>query len=128
MPFTKGRYHSSSPVRKIPKISKGNSQKLMIVSPIARPVLSENFNGLIGVWRVEKNYEAKRKSKNHLRDTYKIDTTIDASYFYNIMTSTIMPEIASKMNFADSVTVQLDNARPHVGKDNINFSMILVIL
>ena len=50
MPFTKGRYHSSSPVRKIPKISKGNSQKLMIVS--ARPVLSKN--GLIGVWRVEK--------------------------------------------------------------------------
>ena len=30
-----------------------------------------------------------------------------------------MPEIASKMNFADSVTVQLDNARPHVDKGNI---------
>ena len=70
--------------------------------------LSENFNGLIGFWRVEKNYEAKRKSKSHLRrDTYKIDTTIDASYFYTIMTSTIMPEIASKMNFDE-----LDNARP----------------
>ena len=64
--------------------------------------LSENFNGLIGVRRVEKNYEAKRKSKNHLRgDTYKIDATIDASYFYNIMTSTIMPEIASKMNLSN---------------------------
>ena len=30
-----------------------------------------------------------------------------------------MPEIASKMNFADSVTIQLDNARPYVGKENI---------
>ena len=73
-----------------------------------------------GVWRVEKNYEARRKSKNHLRrDNYKIDTTIDASYFYNIMT-----EIASKMNFADSVTVQ-DLMWVRI---TFNFSMILVIL
>ncbi|MEZ0498453.1 hypothetical protein [Sphingomonas sp. IW22] len=119
-PFHKERYHDGSPRRKQPLLSKGNPPKIMILTAIAKPDLEKGFNGLIGIWRIQKNVEAQRSSKNHCKgDSYKIDCTLTADYFYDLMTTGVMPMICKKMQSFQNVTVQMDNARPHIGKNNV---------
>ena len=42
-----------------------------------------------------------------------------ADFFYNIMTQSVIPSISSKMSHLDYVTIQVDNATPHVEKKNL---------
>lgn len=119
-PFHRERYHDNSPRRKQPLLSKGNPPKIMILSAIAKPDMENDFDGLIGIWRIQKHVEAQRSSKNHNKgDTYKVDCVITADNFYDQMTNEIMPAICNKMQWCQNVIIQMDNARPHVGKKNV---------
>ena len=46
----------------------------MIICVTARPSTEHRFDGLIGVWRIQSDYQAQRSSVNHERgDLYKVD-------------------------------------------------------
>ena len=92
----------------------------MVLSAIAKPRPEYNFDGLIGIWRITEDYVAQRSSKNHARgDVYKIGTTVTADSYYDLMTKDVIPAVRNKMNFTDNIVIQQDNARPHVGKRNV---------
>lgn len=119
-PFHRERYHDNSPRKKQALLSKGNPPRIMILSAIAKPDTANGFNGLIGIWRIQKDVEAKSFSKNHNKgDIYKVDCTMTADHFYDQMTCEIMPAICNKMQWCENVIIQMDNAPPHVGKKNI---------
>ena len=116
----KERYHDGSPRKVMPMQSKTNPQKLMIVSAVAKPNRLNNFSGLIGVWRVTKDHTALRSSKHHERgDVYPVDTTITADSYFEMITTLVIPAIRISMPWADTIVLQQDNAKPHIGKHNV---------
>lgn len=118
--FNRERYRDSSPRKKVPLVSKVNIPKLMIITAVAKPNPENSFNGLIGIWRIQEDYEARRSSKNHTKgDAYKIDCTMTSTIFYEMMCNEIMPAVSDKMCWCKNVYIQMDNARPHIGKNNV---------
>lgn len=118
--FTCERYRDNSPRKKIPLLSKANIPKLIVITAIAKPNIEKNFNGLVGIWRIQSDYEAKRSSINHKKgDVYKIDCTMTSEYFYELMHNEIMPAVSNRMYWCQNIFIQIDNARPHVGKNNV---------
>jgi hypothetical protein len=96
--------------------------KIMFLCAVAKPVPEHGFDGRIGIWRVAVPYEAKRNSKNHKRgEVYLKDVTMDASIFRAMMVDKVFRAIRRKLHWVSHVTVQVDNASPHVGSDTINF-------
>lgn len=116
----KERYHLDSPRKRAACQSKGNIKKLMILSAVAKPRPEYQFSGLIGIWRITEDYTAQRSSINHERgEVYQRDCTITANSYYNIMTECVIPAIHERMIFAQNIFIQQDNAKPHVGKNNV---------
>lgn len=117
----KERYHADSPKKYYACSSKGNPVRLMVLAAVAKPMPEYGFDGLIGIWRITTEYVAQRSSKNHEKgDVYDIDTTMTSELYYDMMMHKVIPSIKRKMNFASNVTIQQDNARPHVGKNNVS--------
>lgn len=118
--FNHERYRENSPRTKLSVISKANIPKIMVITAVAKPNSENNFNGLIGIWRIQTDHEAQRSSKNHTKgDVYKVDCTMTSAIFYELMYNEVMPIVSNKMNWCKNVFIQMDNARPHVGKNNV---------
>lgn len=102
----------------IPVTSKRYIPKVMVLTAIARPSSKHNFDGKVGCWRVCDMVEAQRNSKNHKRgDLVAKDVNMDGPKFRKMMIQQVFKAIREKMSWADQVTVQFDNARPHTSKD-----------
>lgn len=91
----------------------------MFLCAVAKPIPEKQFNGLIGMWRIGDKSFAKRTSKNRPAGTPLLqDATMTSSRFYDMMTQLVLPAVKSKMSFAQSIVIQMDNARPHTGQKN----------
>lgn len=118
--FSRERYRDSSPRKKVPVISKTNIPKIMVLTAVAKPNSEKKFNGLLGIWRIQSDYQAQRSSKNHKKgELFKVDSTMTSDSFYELMHDEIIPQICKKMYWCQTVYIQMDNARPHVGKNNV---------
>ena len=101
-------------------LSKSNVKKVMVLVAVARPRPEHEFDGKIGVWRVTKQMTAQRNSKNHIAgETYEVDASMTAQIFRQLVITKLIPTIRRKMRWATQVTVQMDNAPPHVGEGNL---------
>ena len=95
--------------------------KQMFLVAVAKPIPERGFNGKIGCWRVAAPYTARRKSANHDRgETYQVSCTMTGEKFRQMM-ATVVKSIRKKLPWADSVTVQMDGARCHTGKGNLQY-------
>jgi hypothetical protein len=101
--------------------SKSFIPKVMLLAAVAKPMPEYGFDGKIGMWRVATKYMAKKKSKNHEKgEKYDKDVTMTAEIFYEIMTTNVIPAAVEKMQgFANTITFQMDGAKPHTGKDTL---------
>lgn len=116
----KVRYHAGSPRKSNEVQSRRNIQQIMCISAVAKPDAEHHFSGLIGIWRVVKEYSAQRVSKNYSRgEIYEKDTTLTADYYCNFMTTIIIPEVCHKMPWSNHIFIQQDNAPPHVGNNTV---------
>jgi len=107
-------------VKKCPQ-SRAHIPKVMFLSAIAKPDPARNFDGNIGIWRVYEPYAAKKTSKNYQKgQVYDKDVYMDAPKFRKMCTQKVFKAIREKMPWADKVTVQMDGASPHTGKDSVN--------
>ena len=98
----------------IPVKSKRFIPKVMVLTAIARPSSKHNFDGKVGCWRVCERREAKRFSKNRAAGTIvDVDVNMDGKKFREMMIKQVFKAIREKMGWANRVTVQYDNARPH---------------
>ncbi len=105
---------------RVPLQSKSNIKKLMVLCAVAKPRPEHKFDGKIGIWRIQTEKVAKKNSKLHKAgDHYKVDGTMDAMSFRNLMIQKVLPAIRRKMRWSSRITVQMDNAKPHVGKGNL---------
>jgi len=99
---------------------KSHVPKVLVLSAIAKPNLRHKFDGKVGFWRITETVVAKRRSKNYEKgDTYEKDTTMDSDKFVEVMSTMVFPAIRQTMRWAKSVTVQVDNAPAHTGKNAI---------
>ena len=111
-PITEPRVYRFTP-------SRSNPVKVMFLVAVACPRPDKNFDGLVGMWRIQEAKVAKRNSKNHQRgDTYMEDCTLNAEKFREIMLGRVYRAIRRKMNWAKVVTLQMDGALPHTGMGN----------
>ena len=73
----------------------------MIICATARQSGEYKFDGLIGVWGIQNDYQAQRSSINHKRGVfYKVDYTMTSDLYYKYMVDIIIPEIKKRMPFA----------------------------
>lgn len=101
--------------QKVPLQHKSHVPKIMVLCAVARPSALKSFDGKIGLWPVTEKYEAKRRSKNHEQgDTYNKYTTMNGERFTSMMKKLVVPSIRKKMSWCKVVTVQMDNAPPHI--------------
>mmetsp|Transcript_4867 Transcript_4867/g.12349 ORF Transcript_4867/g.12349 Transcript_4867/m.12349 type:complete len:507 (+) Transcript_4867:142-1662(+) len=104
-------------VGRTPIHSKMHVPKVMFLCAIGVPNMARGFNGKIGMWRCSAPYTAKRTSKYHKKgEVYEKDVNVDAEYFEDMMLNKVMPALRAAMPWARVITVQMDNATPHVGK------------
>jgi hypothetical protein len=96
--------------------------KVLVLSAIARPDPLHNFDGKIGIWRVSETCVAKNNSKNRAKGTtYEKTVSMNAEIFRKMMQNKVIPAIREKMKWYKQINVQMDNASPHVGKNNVDF-------
>lgn len=104
--FNHERYQENSSRKKVPVLSKANIPKIMSITAVIKPNSENN--------------EAQRSSKNHTKcDVYKFDCTMTSAILCKLMSDKIMPAISNKMHWCKNIFIQMDNARPHVGKTNV---------
>lgn len=88
--------------------------KVLVVTAVAKPDPSRNFDGKIGWWPVVASYEAKRSSRFHSKgDLYLKQSTLNAANFEAIIVKLVVPKIRKLMPWCTEITVQMDNAPPH---------------
>ncbi len=117
---TRIRVPPGEPTPRVPVVSRSNVKKLMVLSAVARPRPDYGFDGKIGIWRITTTKVAKRKSKNHAAgDAYEVDGTMDAASFRRLMFQKVLPTVRRKMKWTSSIVIQMDNAKPHIGRGNI---------
>ena len=105
--------------RKPIKSSKRHISKVMFLCAVAKPRPEHGFNGLVGIWRVSETTVAKRTSKKRKKgDAYQKDVTMNGTRYAEFMKDKVFAAIREKMLWATCVTVQQDNATPHVKKGN----------
>lgn len=108
------------PPRDYPQ-SKSNVPHTMFLTAVALPRSRYKFNGRVGIWRVAKEQVAIRSSKHHQAgDVYSVDTTMNCALFRKLMLHSLFPAIRRKMRFAAVVTVQVDGASSHTGKNTLS--------
>ncbi|XRB10187.1 Aste57867_9103 protein [Pycnococcus provasolii] len=91
----------------------------MFLCAVAKPRPEHGFNGLVGIWRVSETTVAKRTSKKRKKgDAYQKDVTMNGTRYAEFMKDKVFAAIREKMPWATCVTVQQDNATPHVKKGN----------
>ena len=101
-----------------PCSSKRHIPKVMFMAAVAKPNPQQRFDGRIGCFRCSVPDVTKRKSKNRDKGMpYERDVTVDAEFFEKMMREKIMPAAVKRMSWASKITIQLDNARPHTGKN-----------
>ena len=107
----------------MPVQSKRFVPKIMFVAAIARPDATNDFDGLIGIWRVSEVQLALRTSKNRPAGAeVEKDVTMTADWYQNFLETKLVPQIRRRMPWRRDVTVQIDGASPHVGKGSVEFS------
>ena len=88
--------------------------KVMVLVAVARPRPEYGFNGIVGFWRVGELVEAKRTSKNRVKGTQVFkDLNMDSKLFAQMLRRLVFPAVRSKMPWAKTITVQMDNAPGH---------------
>ena len=98
--------------------------KVMVLTAIARPHPRHDFDGLIGIWRVQKKrthpdgtpFPAQRGDKRtglKKGDDIWLDCTLDGPMFEKMLREQVIPAIREKMSWARVVTLQFDNAPGH---------------
>lgn len=96
-------------------ISKSNVPKVMIVCAVGRP--NPRFpecTGKVGVWRVCDVVPAVRNKKDVAkRQMHAQDRTMDRDWFVECLREKVVPAARKMYFFANVITIQLDNARPH---------------
>jgi len=96
--------------------SKSHIPKVMFLSAISRPSTAHKFDGRLGCWRCSVPDVTKRKSKNRPAGVpIERDVVITAEFFENQIKTQVVPACLEKMSWAKQITIQMDNARPHVG-------------
>jgi hypothetical protein len=93
--------------------------KVMMLCAVARPDPSNNFDGLVGCWRVCEQQVAKRGDKRtglKKGDRRTVDVTMDADKFEAMLRADVIPAIRAQLSRARVVTLQMDNASPHKSK------------
>jgi len=105
----KGMLAHRRPVR-----SKRFIPKVLVITAVAKPNATYNFDGRIGFWPVVANYQARRSSIYHARgEVYQKTTTLNAAKFERFIAHFVAPKIRRVMPWCDEITIQLDNAPPH---------------
>ena len=95
---------------------KSHIPKVMFLSAIGRPNAAHKFDGRLGIWRCSVPDVTKRKSKNRPAGVpIERDVVITAEFFENQMRTQVVPACLQKMRWAKQITIQMDNARPHIG-------------
>ena len=95
---------------------KSHIPKVMFLSVIGRPNAAQKFDGRHGIWRCSVPDVTKRKSKNRPAGVpIERDVVITAEFFENQMRTQVVPACLQKMRWAKQITIQMDNARPHIG-------------
>ena len=98
--------------------SKSHIPQTMFLSAVAQPDRKHKFDGRIGIFRCAEEAVTLRKSKN--RDAgikYMKDVPVTADFFKKMLKEKVIPAICEKMSWAKEVTIQVDNARAHIGGD-----------
>ena len=128
--------------------------KIMVSVVLSRPEKKDEvgfYGGKVALLRCTKNYQAKRKSKNHRKgEVYTKDSTINSVMYRYQMTRDIFPKIKKSDSILDKserfaeqlktkdhkyklpngcrwadIYLQIDNAPPHCKKNKILFPQIL---
>ena len=101
--------------------SKSHIPKVMFMCAISRPNRAHKFDGRLGMWRCSVPGVTKRKSKNRAACVpIDVDVNVDAAFFEKMMREDVIPACITKMSWAEKITIQMDNARPHAGKGNLD--------
>lgn len=89
---------------------------------VGRPVPGK-FDGKLGIYRLGHTHTAKKASKNHaVGDRYHVDKGLDALTPRGLMVKRVFADIKRKFKFArgGAVTAQIDGAKGHTGKGNVD--------
>jgi hypothetical protein len=86
------------------------------LSAIRRLNAVHKFDGRVGIWRCSVPDVTKRKSKNRPAGApIERDVHVTAEFFEHRMRTQVVPACPEKMSWAKQITIQMDNARPHMG-------------
>lgn len=100
--------------------SKTQIPSLHVLAALARPDAGRQFDGKICCEQVARPYTAKKASKNHAKgEVYLKPANMDAALFLDLCTKHMIPAIKQKMAHLPLVLVQMDGARAHTGKGNV---------
>ncbi len=95
---------------------KSHIPKVMFLSAIGRPCAARKFGGRLGIWRCSVPDVTKRSSKNRPAGVpIERDVNITSEFFENQIKTQVMSACLKKMSWAKQITIQMDNARPHIG-------------
>lgn len=88
--------------------------QIMVMTAIARPNQQKGFSGLVGIWPFTKADVAKRSSKNRPAGAAVLKTiSVTGEVWGKFVAEKVFPAIRKKMYWHKSVTLQIDNAKPH---------------
>jgi len=93
---------------------------MMAIVVAGRSDANTDFNGKIGVFRCREWQIAMRNSKYKTAGwAYEVDVTVTAEIFQQLMITEVIPAIRRAMSAYKEVTIQMDNATPHVGENTV---------
>lgn len=95
-------------------LSKTQIPWCMFLGAVSPPRPEFGFDGKVGLWHVGVEKIALRKSKFHDKaEVYWTNINMDGEVFMRMGKDLLLPAIAEKLQWADTVTVQLDSAGGH---------------
>ena len=109
--------------------------KLMFLCAVARPRFHPEtgecvFDGKIGIWPFIERVAARRNSANRPRGTIEIKAIeVDRDVYREKMIDNVLPAILAKFPDLESpITIQQDNARPHIYPNDPDFMAAAAIM
>ena len=102
---------------------KSHIPKIMFLTALARPRPEHNFDGKIGIWRVEEEVICQKSNRYHRQgDAYVHDCTMNSA-LYKIFMMKVFKAVKKKMPWLkqEQIIIQQDGAPAHKGKGNMIF-------
>ena len=99
---------------------KSHIPKVMMLTAVARPNCQHSFDGKVGIWPITEAYVAKKSSKNHKKgEVYQKHVSMTGDRLVHLMKRFVVPAVRRKMRWCSMVTIQMDNAPPHVALEQL---------